>query len=384
VLKDWVCIPPAREWLRIGAFTVLIAILLVIIATLRIITDFFLIEYLLVMLYIPMVYAALIYNHRFYYIIYGLIPLVLSITGFVLLADNINYYSIATLIFFAGFVFITVEMIFQRKNSLQELEASNLKLHEAINEARKHQVEAERANHTKSEFLANMSHELRTPLNSIIGFTHIVLKNKHGNLSQSDINYLERVAKNGEHLLNLINDVLDLSRIEAGKTVLEIQSTRLDDLLIETIQQLEDQATRKKLDLEIGIPESVSPIETDKEKLRQILINLIGNAVKFTEEGFVSIQLTVDEDDIPKQIDISDSGIGIPYEDQDKIFRSFEQIEHGKNRKYQGTGLGLAISKSLCEMLNYDLRVNSEPGNGTRFSIILSSPDFKHSEVQTG
>lgn len=230
----------------------------------------------------------------------------------------------------------------------------------------------EQANRTKSEFLANMSHELRTPLNSVIGFSQVLAKNSKHNFDKDELLYLERIRSNGEHLLTVINDILDISKIEAGRMELTRQEIALDVLIQETLAEYEDQIDSNLVQLFTAIPPVVKPIETDPNRFKQIMTNLIGNAVKFTQRGFVKVVLTTDfATGKPLIIDVVDTGIGIPADKLDTIFESFKQADGAMSRKYEGTGLGLAISKSLCHMLGYRLDVLSIVGDGSVFSVDL-------------
>ena len=234
--------------------------------------------------------------------------------------------------------------------------------------------EAEAANKAKSDFLANMSHELRTPLNSVIGFTNILLKNKDHHLHDKDVGFLQRVLANGKHLLELINEVLDLAKIEAGRMELVIEPVDLGHLVVETLQQLEGQAKIKEgsVALIASVPDSLDTVDTDSAKLKQVIINLVGNALKFTLEGSVTVRVDVGADKrTPVAIVVQDTGIGIPQDRLDAIFEAFQQAEAGTARKYGGTGLGLAISRSICLLMGYDLIVESEEGKGSSFSIVL-------------
>jgi PAS domain S-box-containing protein len=243
--------------------------------------------------------------------------------------------------------------------------------------------DAEAANRTKSEFLANMSHELRTPLNSVIGFSNILLKNKAGTLREQDLTYLGRILDNGKHLLGLINTVLDLSKVEAGRTELKLTEVKLDLLVPETLQELEGRVLGRNVQLLADIPETVAPLRADATKLKQVLINLVGNALKFTERGSVTVAVVADTPGSlrPSRIDVIDTGIGIPAEKLETIFEAFRQADAGTERKYGGTGLGLTISRALCQLMGYRLVVCSEVGRGSTFSILLTSqarPPLRH------
>ncbi len=234
--------------------------------------------------------------------------------------------------------------------------------------------EAEAANKAKSDFLANMSHELRTPLNSVIGFTNVLLKNKDERLNEKDVGFLTRVLANGKHLLALINEVLDLAKVEAGRMELIIEEVDLAHLCVETVQQLEGQAKAKESDITLvaDVPESVAAVETDSAKLKQVIINLVGNALKFTHKGSVTVRLELASDGrTPTAIAVEDTGIGIPADRLEAIFEAFQQAEAGTSRKYGGTGLGLALSRSICLLMGYDLIVESDFGHGSTFKIVL-------------
>ncbi len=238
-------------------------------------------------------------------------------------------------------------------------------------------VLAETASRTKSEFLANMSHELRTPMNGIIGFTDLVLTTE---LQKTQRDYLKNVKKSAYGLLEIINDILDFSRIEAGKLIIDNTLFKLDELVEETLDILTLKAFEKKLEMLYRVDHDIpSQLMGDPVRIRQIIVNLLGNAIKFTKEGeiYVSIRKTGemymqgDKKFLNFIIQVKDTGIGIPKDKLQKIFESFTQADNSTTRKYGGTGLGLAISKSLAELMQGTLTVESEAGKGSSFSLCL-------------
>jgi two-component system sensor histidine kinase/response regulator len=263
------------------------------------------------------------------------------------------------------------ETVLRRSHDeLEELVAERTVELESAREA------AEAGSRAKSEFLSRASHELRTPLNSVIGFSGILLKNRGGNLGAAELGFLERISHNGRHLLALVNDLLDLSKIEAGKINLELSSVSLYDLVHDVRSTLESRAADRGLALSVdlldGGPPSPLTIAADEQRLRQVLINLVGNAIKYTERGTVVIRVVTGERGRPLRIEVVDTGPGIP---QDRIERMFEPFVIGEVPAAGGesTGLGLAISRSLCTAMGYRLSAASVVGQGSTFTIHLGA-----------
>jgi PAS domain S-box-containing protein len=251
--------------------------------------------------------------------------------------------------------------------------AHDLSQRKQAEEAMRHAKEtAEAASQAKSEFLARMSHELRTPLNSVIGFANVLLKNKAKNLSEQDLTYLQRVLDNGKHLLTLINDILDLAKVEAGRMVVELSAVSVRDLVTEVMQQLEGQVRSPQVRLHAKLPANAAPLMTDAGKLKQVLFNLVGNALKFTAQGSVTVRIDVSaQTRRPRFIEVADTGIGIEHERLPTIFDAFHQADNSTTRKFGGTGLGLTISRSLCDLLDYRIEVESAVGQGSTFRVWL-------------
>ncbi|MBI3005401.1 MAG: hypothetical protein HYY49_08290 [Ignavibacteriales bacterium] len=254
-------------------------------------------------------------------------------------------------------------------NLLHRLEEKSRLLEEA-------KIRAEEANNAKSQFLANVSHELRTPLNSVIGFANVLLKNKRTTIDPREVLYLERILENGKHLLDIINQILDLSKVEAGQTHLEITDVSLSMLIHETLDQFVDRFSNNEVEILRKLPHPMALLQTDFGKLKQVLINLVANAIKFTEKGSITVRAGVHpKTRKPMRIDVIDTGVGIPLDRVSSIFESFHQIDSGTKRKFEGTGLGLAISRSLCELIGYQLEVKSQPGQGSVFSVVIDATD---------
>lgn len=231
-------------------------------------------------------------------------------------------------------------------------------------------VAAETASRTKSEFLANMSHELRTPLNSIIGFSDALMEGYFGELNPKQVRYVQNVSNSGRHLLSIINDILDISKVEAGKMKLFPECIHVDSILEEMIALVQPIAAKKEIRINVIRDPKLENLLADKAKIKQILYNLLGNAIKFTHDGG-SITIYAHINDDMARFSIIDTGIGISPEDQKKLFRPFTQLDASVARKYEGTGLGLALVKEIVELHGGHIWVESKVGKGSNFTFEL-------------
>ncbi len=262
--------------------------------------------------------------------------------------------------------------ITERKQAEEELKQYRDHLEEMVaertREIERQRRELEKANRLKSEFLSTMSHELRTPLNSVLVLSELMLKRGTGRDTEKEAEYLRVIERNGHHLLELINDILDLSRIEAGRMELWPREFAASTVLTRALEIVEPLAEQKGLPIETRL-EGSPRLYSDEDRVKQILVNLLNNAVKFTKEG--SVTATVTEDGGQVFFSVTDSGIGISEPNLSQIFESFRQIDGSSTREYGGTGMGLAISRRLARLLGGDLTARSELGRGSTFTLVL-------------
>jgi len=229
--------------------------------------------------------------------------------------------------------------------------------------------ELEAASQHKSEFLANMSHELRTPLNAIIGFSEVLSERMFGELNEKQEEYLKDIYSSGQHLLSLINDILDLSKIEAGRMELEVTDFDLPAAIDNALILVRERASRRGIRLGSAIDDRVGMIRGDERKVKQVLLNLLSNALKFTlEGGRIDVRARVSEG--MAEISVTDTGVGIAPEDQEAIFEEFRQVGTA-DKKVEGTGLGLALSRKFIELHGGRIWVQSQPSKGSTFSFTL-------------
>ncbi|MEE2527077.1 ATP-binding protein [Hyphobacterium sp. HN65] len=269
------------------------------------------------------------------------------------------------------------------RNTVEDVRKNQQRIAELANKYEEEKIRAEEANRSKSEFLANMSHELRTPLNAVNGFSEIMLREMFGPLGDSRyIDYVNDIHTSGQHLLSLINDILDMSKIEAGKMKLQKEPVSLTEIVEQSLRLVKARAEEKSIRLASTLDENLPDLTADPRALKQVVLNLLSNAVKFTpEDGQVSVRSFTYEGRLALQV--SDTGIGIPKEDLPRLGRPFEQIESQHSKSHQGTGLGLALSKSLIEMHGGEMTIESELGEGTTVTLIVPF-DGGESEDQDG
>ena len=254
----------------------------------------------------------------------------------------------------------------QANQLILRLEEESAKLDEAHRQA-------DDANRSKAEFLGRMSHEFRTPLNSVLGFTNVLLKKMKVEPGSREYHLLQRIRLNGMHLLDLVNDLLDLNRIEEGEMTVDLTELDLASLIEETVDQLEGWGANEGVTTHLVVPQGLDPVRADESRFRQVLINLVGNAVKFTDEGSITVRVDTEGRTV-RRIHVEDTGVGVPPGRIETIFLAFEQADGAKARAHAGSGLGLTISRALCELMGMTLSVESVVGKGSTFTISLTPP----------
>ena len=243
----------------------------------------------------------------------------------------------------------------------------------------------ETANRHKSEFLANMSHELRTPLNAIIGFSEVLGERMFGELNEKQAEYTDDILSSGRHLLSLINDILDLSKVEAGRMELELTKFDLPMAIDNALTLIRERASRHGIRLHHSVDERLGELTGDERKIKQILLNLLSNAVKFTPEGG-RVDVDAVSSDGVVEISVSDTGIGIAPQDQETIFEEFRQVGTDYAQKREGTGLGLTLTRKFVELHGGKIWVESELGRGSRFifTLPIDHEHMTHHEAHEG
>ena len=236
---------------------------------------------------------------------------------------------------------------------------------------RRQAIELEQASRLKSQFLANMSHEFRTPLNAILGYTHMLLQGVGGDLPPNIRRQLQRIDSNGRHLLTIINEILDITRIEAGKMPMQITEFNLNDIVQEVMTELDPVIARSKLAVTPRLVGSPTVVQSDRQKVKQIVVNLLSNALKFTHQGGIEIAVDYSPEEKMAAIKVTDTGIGIAREHHDKIFEDFRQVDDSPSRQYGGTGLGLAICRRLANALGGRIVLRSNLGEGSTFTLTI-------------
>ena len=236
---------------------------------------------------------------------------------------------------------------------------------------RRQAIELEQASALKSQFLANMSHEFRTPLNAMLGYTSMLLQGVGGPIEPPVRRQLGRIESNGRHRLTIINEILDISRIEAGRMPLQISRFKIPELVGEVKSELEPIIMRSKLAVTLNLERDLPPLSSDRQKMKQILLNLLSNALKFTHDGGVTVTARRNKKDRTILLSVADTGIGIAPEHQERIFEDFRQLDNSPTRAYGGTGLGLSICRRLAQMLDGRITVQSTPGHGSMFTLTL-------------
>ena len=307
---------------------------------------------------------------------YLYIAMVCAITGFGAVAVTNSfwaqhpYLSFGILIGFVALPLYFSKMLTRLTNVNATLERRVSERTSELEVARDHALAANKA---KTQFLANMSHELRTPLNAVIGYSEMLEEGALEDNRSNDLADLKKINHAGRHLLEMINDILDLSKIESGEMTLKREPVDVQAMLQNIVETIHPMLKQNNNVIKLTVASDLSTINVDKLRLRQVLLNLVSNATKFTENGTIKLQVMIrsNEKDEVVEFTVHDTGIGIPEQDMSTIFDPFTQVDNTYARQYEGSGLGLAISKNLCRMMGGDLYVESVLGEGSVFVVSL-------------
>lgn len=284
-------------------------------------------------------------------------------------SDTINLFGSNTLEFLVIFVISLIVLAHTHYDSIRRSISLMLENKQLLIDVTKAFDKAEAANHAKSHFLANMSHELRTPLNAVIGYSELIHENSADNYFETLAQDSEKITNAGKHLLSLINNVLDLSKIESGKMDVYIEKIDINSFFKDLKSTIETLISKNNNQLICDVPEDIGTMTSDATKLRQILLNIIGNAAKFTSNGEITIKVKLQSDTL--SISISDTGIGMTEQQLKDLTTPFMQGDISTTRKYGGTGLGMSLTKHLTNIINIELNVQSSPNIGTSFELII-------------
>jgi signal transduction histidine kinase len=302
-------------------------------------------------------------------------PLPMEAVGSQVLSDQGEPTSIVTLLHDRTEAREKALLLEQLTTASNELEAkvhtATAELAEQNEKLRRQALQLEQASAAKSQFLANMSHEFRTPLNAILGYTSMLLQGVSGEMTSQQKRNLQRIDSNGRHLLQVINEILDITRIEAGRMPLNMSDIVLTDLIQEVVAELDPIVARTKLAVNAALAPELPELHSDRQKVKQIVLNLLSNALKFTHEGSVQISAGYEMATSMVTISVKDTGIGIAPEHLEKIFEDFQQVDSSPTRAYGGTGLGLSICRRLAAMMGGRVTVQSVLGQGSTFTLHL-------------
>jgi signal transduction histidine kinase len=383
--RDW----PVQKWVETA-----ILLLIVPVVSVAVFYSGFPLEYLVIPLLVLVAFRLGLHGISVAVIAVSVIAVSATVSGassFAVIGQQYQIDNFTLLVLLAFIGTVTAAMLLlsavlyeeqQAQNALADTNASlELKVDERTRELVVAKDVAESATRLKSQFLATMSHELRTPMNAIIGYTEIQLAGMTGDLSDEQRDYQERVLANGRGLLTLINDILDISKIESGR--IDIAKRLFDPkrLVDEVVYQTKGLMTEKQLKLTLNYDEALpARLVGDEDRLKQVLINLVSNAVKFTQQGEITIHARNSNAD-KWQLSVTDTGIGIPLHAQDLIFEEFRQVDGSEQRKHKGTGLGLAIVRKLVLLMGGRIEVKSKPNEGSTFTVTL--PLVTEAPIQT-